>query len=111
MSLFSFPDTLLHFFIGFPDASVLTKYRFMRQKEPQCHRFCQSAIEEMVKHPSVPVSYTHLDVYKRQVHQGTIATNNIYKGMIIREESVVYAEESVSYTQLDVYKRQGHNTA
>lgn len=33
-------------------------------------------------------------VSEYEVQQGTIATNNIYKGMIIREESVVYAEES-----------------
>ena len=79
--------------------------------------------------------FTSNPVSEYEVQQGTIATNNIYKGMIIREESVVYAEESgnlnyfvsngskvatsdvvysvdtdgsiaVSYTHLDVYKRQ-----
>ena len=38
--------------------------------------------------------FTSNPVSEYEVQQGTIATNNIYKGMIIREESVVYAEES-----------------
>ena len=36
---------------------------------------------------------TSKPVSEYEVQQGTIATNNIYKGMIIRDESVVYAEE------------------
>ena len=49
-----------------------------------------------------PVSYTHLDVYKRQAYT-TYGTSraNAYK---ILEDSL----NPVSYTHLDVYKRQGH---
>ena len=58
-----------------------------------------------------PVSYTHLDVYKRQQYQeielfdklglfsnGRIARDNLPEG--------VYCYDPVSYTHLDVYKRQ-----
>ena len=45
------------------------------------------------------VIFTYLRIspqtrYLNTRYNSTIATNNIYKGMIIREESVVYAEES-----------------
>ena len=48
-----------------------------------------------------PVSYTHLDVYKRQEHHGANHGRN--------SGSVAYSLHtcfSVSYTHLDVYKRQ-----
>ena len=58
-----------------------------------------------------PVSYTHLDVYKRQDLQDIDFKNN---GIKIRRkggyEAVIYfgeeVETAVSYTHLDVYKRQ-----
>ena len=40
--------------------------------------------------------FTSKPVAEYEVQQGTIATNNIYKGLIIRDESVLYAEESCS---------------
>ncbi len=40
--------------------------------------------------------FTSKPVSEYEVQQGTIATNNIYKGLILRQESVVYAEESGS---------------
>ena len=58
---------------------------------------------------SSPVSYTHLDVYKRQVSliRGVLGSMHI---MIEQKEATVIFEEtepvSVSYTHLDVYKRQ-----
>ena len=49
----------------------------------------------------LPVSYTHLDVYKRQGSAGLLAG--------CRVDLPVHAAlyKSVSYTHLDVYKRQG----
>ena len=63
----------------------------------------------------VPVSYTHLDVYKRQGFiggggLGTVAVNygyNRYNFPIMLVAVIIIA---VSYTHLDVYKRQGHGT-
>ena len=52
----------------------------------------------------MPVSYTHLDVYKRQVLAvvlvGVIAAT--YYHMMVR----IRRSYAVSYTHLDVYKRQ-----
>ena len=66
---------------------------------------------------SIPVSYTHLDVYKRQTHYSTDRTDidDFSSSCLahIRQHHfahVHYAEEisihPVSYTHLDVYKRQ-----
>ena len=62
-------------------------------------------------HPTVPVSYTHLDVYKRQeyaVQFGSVlslygAQPEDISGVIL---SCVVPSMPVSYTHLDVYKRQ-----
>lgn len=48
--------------------------------------------------------FTSKPISEYEVQQGTIATNNIYKGLIIRSESVVYAEES---GQLNYYVANG----
>ena len=48
----------------------------------------------------VSVSYTHLDVYKRQVHQDGFCTEHF------RHFRQYAGTASVSYTHLDVYKRQ-----
>ena len=57
-----------------------------------------------------PVSYTHLDVYKRQVqHHHLFRFNHVFH----RIETVKVRQQeargvtAVSYTHLDVYKRQG----
>ena len=75
---------------------------------------------------ATPVSYTHLDVYKRQVEdvfsitgRGTVATGRVEAGTIKVSDEVeivglsdeirkvvVTGVETVSYTHLDVYKRQ-----
>ena len=66
-----------------------------------------------------PVSYTHLDVYKRQVSDIIAHLNG--KG-IQAVRQTVYADTNalidagidivaVSYTHLDVYKRQGHGSS
>ena len=55
--------------------------------------------------PSGPVSYTHLDVYKRQEGILLLADPRIRDLLDIK----VYVEadaDAVSYTHLDVYKRQ-----
>ena len=58
----------------------------------------------------VPVSYTHLDVYKRQIYYH--APNDVRDALISALLSTEDSGEasnlmSVSYTHLDVYKRQG----
>ena len=51
--------------------------------------------------PAGSVSYTHLDVYKRQV------CYCVFGEVIINNEDVfALMHEAVSYTHLDVYKRQ-----
>ena len=79
---------------------------------------------------SSSVSYTHLDVYKRQilaateeeveaVHAGLRAYNRNYcpdaedLSRAVRDEAgrVVAGTDSVSYTHLDVYKRQAPSRA
>ena len=65
----------------------------------------------------VPVSYTHLDVYKRQEIQGVIIVGQGEETNVAQElEEYVVTRElqrhfadffaAVSYTHLDVYKRQ-----
>ena len=49
-----------------------------------------------------PVSYTHLDVYKRQM----IITTNLKLAELKNPPDLAHARISVSYTHLDVYKRQ-----
>ena len=53
-----------------------------------------------------PVSYTHLDVYKRQLMDGlkNKAQDRSNRKVLMETASVQYAP--VSYTHLDVYKRQ-----
>ena len=62
------------------------------------------------------VSYTHLDVYKRQVFTQTQITESAAECCILfcrlREKDILifrgnsYLQDAVSYTHLDVYKRQ-----
>ena len=57
------------------------------------------------------VSYTHLDVYKRQVHETkvieeTILDTHKIENFVKNFAEVYYSWEPVSYTHLDVYKRQ-----
>ena len=60
-----------------------------------------------------PVSYTHLDVYKRQAFEASNDRVDIMEAEgldFLKEQGMtVYepTEEAVSYTHLDVYKRQG----
>ena len=51
----------------------------------------------------IPVSYTHLDVYKRQVDQQLTQCNYV---KILHGIFPFLSFLSVSYTHLDVYKRQ-----
>ena len=60
-----------------------------------------------------PVSYTHLDVYKRQVHTvidgdkaNATLTQNFHN--LTYFQIVTTHAAPVSYTHLDVYKRQCH---
>ena len=56
-----------------------------------------------------PVSYTHLDVYKRQAEYVYNAYKNTRTCGVIEEDTaygIKKIAEPVSYTHLDVYKRQ-----
>ena len=57
----------------------------------------------------VPVSYTHLDVYKRQNHtlMNEVCQESIIHLLHIAHKTIIHLP--VSYTHLDVYKRQGEN--
>ena len=67
---------------------------------------------------STPVSYTHLDVYKRQGIDGSTArhksTQQYYRDtqkLVDSLKAEVVDLQAVSYTHLDVYKRQGYTFA
>ena len=59
-----------------------------------------------------PVSYTHLDVYKRQLHAGAgvrRAADDLHglaRAGIDHADAQAVGVGTVSYTHLDVYKRQ-----
>ena len=62
---------------------------------------------------SQPVSYTHLDVYKRQAHtldyRELLPVLTVFLGTGIRSgelAGLTWNDIAVSYTHLDVYKRQ-----
>ena len=52
------------------------------------------------------VSYTHLDVYKRQIMGKTTIEENLMKNGFHLSTVVGTSMMPVSYTHLDVYKRQ-----
>jgi len=56
----------------------------------------------------MPVSYTHLDVYKRQVKPGPSHNEIRAAGILLFgvAENLPRTPGTVSYTHLDVYKRQ-----
>ena len=55
-----------------------------------------------------PVSYTHLDVYKRQkLRRAQKLVGRRKKGSNRRGRALLNVQRAVSYTHLDVYKRQG----
>ena len=67
----------------------------------------------LLLHLLLPVSYTHLDVYKRQVIGCTLhAFLHLMIGLPLRLDvtKVRASNRTVSYTHLDVYKRQVINT-
>ena len=56
----------------------------------------------------MPVSYTHLDVYKRQTQRNgrIIRQGNRNKEVQVYQYVTEGTFDAVSYTHLDVYKRQ-----
>ena len=60
----------------------------------------------------IPVSYTHLDVYKRQIPDSGYIKNCIANRRLANSYAKVNATRliTVSYTHLDVYKRQIYNS-
>ena len=68
----------------------------------------------LLRHQPEPVSYTHLDVYKRQVmrrhHREPHREDNVpARAVILRAAAPLRrgkGGDAVSYTHLDVYKRQ-----
>ena len=55
----------------------------------------------------ISVSYTHLDVYKRQGNNIAIVVYGFFMGDLLMNWINSFGFQSVSYTHLDVYKRQG----
>ena len=58
----------------------------------------------------IAVSYTHLDVYKRQVLDGLNEENKNYIAKLLEANGIANANEIVNYRlaqSKDVYKRQG----
>ena len=64
-----------------------------------------------VFHGCSPVSYTHLDVYKRQVDGAVTQVLECGVEEKIFVDGAVRACVAVSYTHLDVYKRQLSDSA
>ena len=73
-------------------------------------------ITETILRDAHPVSYTHLDVYKRQVwcsvdlrdgNQALIEPMSLEEKVEFFKLLVKVGFKAVSYTHLDVYKRQG----
>ena len=69
-----------------------------------------------MKKTAVNVSYTHLDVYKRQAQSTVELLKQKENVELVLNEAVteIYGEKkptgiTVSYTHLDVYKRQAHS--
>ena len=72
---------------------------------------CGLAFLDSIKFPLKnigPVSYTHLDVYKRQASQRPLI--GIRFNFPGENQSMAQRRSSVSYTHLDVYKRQGERS-
>ena len=64
-----------------------------------------SSVDMTLWHKISPVSYTHLDVYKRQAE--AIAAATIIEKTVDEDVTVMFEYPfTVSYTHLDVYKRQ-----
>ena len=68
-----------------------------------------------IKSPTVSlnaVSYTHLDVYKRQINASLYRNKNIKNPSVVAlvgpsgSGKTALSDSPVSYTHLDVYKRQ-----
>ena len=60
---------------------------------------------------SAPVSYTHLDVYKRQHCDSNRTDGKLCSGQFFTISYLKCENIPVSYTHLDVYKRQPYNNA
>ena len=109
--------------------SVMYQQRYQTDKRKQDCYICGN-YKKRTHDCTAPVSYTHLDVYKRQVLRNASVhcwlLRNIIDKISIREEDdmknrleelrkqrgikqedLANALEAVSYTHLDVYKRQG----
>ena len=73
-----------------------------------CLRISEISASDSSLAVTTPVSYTHLDVYKRQVYDIPMAINKATADFMLNSSlmSDTYDHEAVSYTHLDVYKRQ-----
>ena len=67
-----------------------------------------SLVKYVEKYPNlfIPVSYTHLDVYKRQELDNIISNNDDRTILICSHGGTIRNIITVSYTHIDVYKRQ-----
>ena len=67
----------------------------------------RTALYFLTSHALCAVSYTHLDVYKRQGVDIAVPTGTlVYAAHDGTVTEAAYDSYSVSYTHLDVYKRQ-----
>ena len=89
------------------------KAEFSRRRMHE--KFHERSHEKMEMEDPDPVSYTHLDVYKRQIQgyaegltEGMVEDpeSRDYYCEVIQDEAGKMNKMAVSYTHLDVYKRQ-----
>ena len=88
--------------------SYNAKKKKTRDKIPDYYERIRQSKQEKLFHEAIfPVSYTHLDVYKRQPlwPKGQGKNNKIFSLGQGESRRGLWA---VSYTHLDVYKRQGY---
>ena len=86
-------------------------YRFLRKRISE---FKLKEAKSSPRHGARTVSYTHLDVYKRQVDGDSVDSDKIQfeRALVNSQISNILKQagvDTVSYTHLDVYKRQDRN--
>ena len=68
--------------------------------DPGVFQIAKRICPEIERHISTPVSYTHLDVYKRQEQVSEI--ENVIFNNLPGEEGAPHIVSAVSYTHIDV---------
>ena len=60
----------------------------------------QSALAQLKMDRDDAVSYTHLDVYKRQAQHVADAGRRLFEGLVARQTVFIHGVQAVSYTHL-----------